>query len=830
MKSVTQAFKDAQAAPSSVSVRRVSYKRRYWVQSSQSYVWETSWVTMTEDEVISVSAITAKLDTEAVNEYKVSNVTINLKNADRRWNASNPFGRFGKDSQSPVFGYEPYWTKFRIESGYVVNGVDTFTPLFVGVAVDFQTDGNSDACQISVRGLEALLENANAELVSTAVDNETPSGTVNGTNKDFVTLQPGVGIVSKVTVDGLEKKAGTEYTVSDLDTPTLGAKITLATAPTGGQVVKVWYRYWQQNKTIESLVTDLISEAKLNNALNIIETVVFPTGVNQVHAIDSQGDWNLGTKTDVDVNRTPGDLKIDFSVIGNKTLLDDFNSGLSGSWTTSGTASIVSNKLRLGNDSDCSSAHRASTKNIGVWQVTVTHVSGYGFSPNFNKSVYFYFMGGTVTTGSTWGQRYLRNGYALQVNMKFGPDNIYLLRYDNDTATGNPVVLGSASSSIVNNGTVTISVGRNPGGSFSVYENGSLLFTAQDNTYTTSANMMLASNNDGYSPSGGTTWDFEDLYHPSTTASGTWVSPVFDCLSVPTSWGNMVVYQTKNGTGSLTYSTRTSTDGSTWDSYVTVSGTWGIGSAIKRYVQLKIEMTSGLVDSDDYSVQLVKIFYFNSVTQVKMASFTGKTVYNAIQSLGAFANYEWGFKEDETFFFRSKEVSPTLDEILDTSINLVDVTSVNNGYDRVYHEVQSEFGSFNVTLSTANDIPTSPLPRFGKRRFSVSNSEILLAQDTDVATGIARGLLNYLSIPRRTCKAKTKLMEWLDLSDTVLVNFRDKPNNWWMGDTHVYLGQTDIHLHGPESNTLDGFLAKVVGYRHDTESKTSEFDLEEIIQ
>jgi len=35
---------------------------------------------------------------------------------------------------------------------------------------------------------------------------------------------------------------------------------------------------------------------------------------------------------------------------------------------------------------------------------------------------------------------------------------------------------------------------------------------------------------------------------------------------------------------------------------------------------------------------------------------------------------------------------------------------------------------------------------------------------------------------------------------------------------------------GPEANTLDGFLAKVVGYRHDTENKTSEFDIEEIIQ
>ena len=133
-------------------------------------------------------------------------------------------------------------------------------------------------------------------------------------------------------------------------------------------------------------------------------------------------------------------------------------------------------------------------------------------------------------------------------------------------------------------------------------------------------------------------------------------------------------------------------------------------------------------------------------------------------------------------------------------------------------------------MTKTPEIPSSPSARFGKRRFNISNGDILIANDTDVSTGIAIGLLDYLSVPRRTCKAKTKLMEWVDLSDTVSVTYRDQPNNWWMGDTHVYLGQTDIHLHGPEANTLDGFLAKVVGYRHDTESKTSEFDLEEIIQ
>ena len=48
-------------------------------------------------------------------------------------------------------------------------------------------------------------------------------GTGNGSNKDFTTAQPGVGIIVEVSLNGLKKKAGTDYTVSQMNDPALGA-------------------------------------------------------------------------------------------------------------------------------------------------------------------------------------------------------------------------------------------------------------------------------------------------------------------------------------------------------------------------------------------------------------------------------------------------------------------------------------------------------------------------------------------------------------------------------------------------------------------------------
>lgn len=813
MKTVSTAFKEAQKSPAAVSVRRLSYKRRYWVQSSNAYTWEAAWTVLPENEIVSVSPITGKLDTDKLNEFKVSNVNLVLKNEHRQWKAGKRGGFFGATDTYPN-GFEPYWTKFKIESGYDVSGTATYIPLFVGLATGYSTAAASDTVQVNVQGLEALLINANAENVSTLVKYEN-MGTGNGSNKDFTTAQPGVGIVKEVLLNGVVKKPGTDYSISQTDEPTLGAKISFTTAPASGVVVLITYRYWKQNQKIEDIVGDLLTEAGISGGSRDISNVIFPTGVIQAHNITTQGDWNAGTKTLVDANRTPGDLKVDFMDSGNKTLLDNFNSTLDPAWNAAGNVVMIFSKVRLGPTLD-SYIYRPSTKANGRWEVTFSLVTSYG---NFRM----YFMGQSLITGTYSHDYALQYGYGVMFEQFAGnPTALSLVKagppYNEATTLATSTI--SAVSTGVDH---TIAIERNPNGSMRVYYDGSLLLTATDSTYSTSSNLMLTLNS-------GTHVYFDDLYIPGT-AGGSWVSSTLDCLSAPTAWGLLSKTQTTTGTGSITYSTRSSTDGSTWDGYQAIGGGNQINSALKRYIQVKVDMTSGTTASDDISVQSISLPYTSAATLITMPTFADKTVYQAMQQIGSFANYEWGFNEQEIFFFRPKQADKTIDDVLDGSINLIDVSNISDGVDRVYSEVQATYGNFDITVGDDGLTKDGPIARYGKRRLTIDGGDVLLAPDTDVASGVALSFYAALKKPRQTMKARTKYMEWLDLSDTVSLTFNDNipARPWFFGDTSANFGDTSLYYFGDADQTVKVMLCKVVGFRHDTENKISEFDLEEIL-
>ncbi|TXH47772.1 MAG: hypothetical protein E6Q97_26480 [Desulfurellales bacterium] len=832
MKTVTDAFKAAQAASTSISLRRVSYKRRYWVEASKSYAWEGSWTVLPSSDIVSVSPVTAKLDTEAVNEYKVSNVTLQLKNADRRWAARNPFGRFAKDSGSPYYGYEPFWTKFKIETGYTVEGVDTYVPLFVGVAVDFQTDGYSDNCQISVQGLEAMLINADAEKVSTAVDDETPSGTVNGTNKDFTTVNPGVGVVSLVTVDGFAKTAGTEYTLGQMDDPTLGAKVTFATAPTGGQVVKVSYRYWKQNKSIESLVSDLLLEAGIGLGSQSINSVLFPVGINNTLTLTSQADFLAGSvQTKTDLLSSPGDIKINRLASGNGGIIDNFDDGdytASPAWSVySPTASfsVVSGSMRIRflNSGGGGFAYTAHSGNVGVWDYKVRFSGNLPTGALGAMSINFVFM-----CSSAYGSGVPQDGYFVRL-YKYPSGSLNKIFLYKFTGPGAYTLLAGADFTLTAGTTYALRVSRTTSGEMAISVDGvqKILFT--DTTYSTASNIFLWFE---YSTESGTyTADafYDDIKFSNKSVDATWESAVLDFGATPTQFGKADITKTVTGAATVTAYTAGSADGISFDSYSLVSSEGNVASALKRYMKVKLVLSEDSVDNTTATAHSFALQYKTSTTAVRLAKFTGKTVYDAIQDMGAFSNYEWGFDTNEVFFFRQKETSAAIDQALTSGTNLSDVSAINEGFDRVFHEVQAEYGAFKVTVSDNGLFPAAPAPRFGKRRFTIGSADILVANDTDVATGIAIQFFEFLSQPRRTLKAKTKMMEWLDLSDTVSVTYRDAPGPWWLGDTDVDLGDQTNWLHGPEANTIDGFVGKVVGYRHDTENKVSEFDIEEII-
>jgi hypothetical protein len=818
MKNVTQAFKDAiQEADGAADVdliKEVSYKRRYWDQATRTYKWETNWTVLAQDQVAAVSAPTGKLDTERLNEFKVSNVTLTLKNDDNRWRADNPYGIFGPDSGSRLWPYHPFWTKFRIRASILLyDGTRELVSIFTGLAVDY-VHASNDKVQITVQGLESLLMRTNAEDVSTRVVEETMTGTVNGINKDFTTSNSGVGIIEEVSISGIKSVPGTDYTTSQLNEPTLPAKVTFTVAPSSG-TIRCTYRYWQQNQKVEDLVGDLLTAAGIASVDQLVDPVLFPNSINRTLTQDSQADWLAGTLTDVEASLYPGDVKMDFHSTAHKTLLDNFTDGdftSNPAWAAVGSSgssglSVVSGELKCSTGSGLPMLETSCDATIGVWQFDVRFDS-----TNGALSIKFYFMAQSYTGTPSTG---FPSSYCLNVK---GDGNLFL----NKTISTESIITSTTVSA--DTSTHTYRISRSASGKIKVYRDGSLVIEVTDTSFSSSQVIGLSIARTGFANT-----FMDNIYRPNTTLTGTHVSQVMDASAGVSSYGKLTPVVTTSG-GSFTYDTATSDDGISFDSYVAVADNGQIGSTVRRYIKVRVNFSCPSSAMNDPTLKSYSLTYKTSSTTVTLANFTGKTVYQAIQDLGKFANYEWGFTADEDFFFRAKTVTKSENFSLKRGRDLQEITNLESGFSRIYSQVKVTYGNFEAVIKAPGDQPKDALATQGFSSFDLDGGDILIAADANIASGVAGIFAAEVFMPRRRFRAVCKLLPYVDLSDISLVEFdQNQPQrSWFLGDTTVYMGQQDIQLFGPKEQLVSGMFTKVIGYRHDLDAFKTELDLEEI--
>jgi hypothetical protein len=805
LRSVSADFLAALQRPDSKTKYAVYYKRRYW-QGNRSFAWESSWTALPVSDLVSVSPVTWKLDTDNLTEFKVSNVSIVLDNSYNKYDVHNPFGFFRQDTASPVYGYEPYLTKFQIRAGYELNsGTDELVTLFTGVYVDHVMDSESKTIQLEIHGLEELLVNKKAERIATTVTEEN-AGSGNNVTTVFSTANSGVGGITEVSVAGIKKIEGSDYTVSRLNSATQTAQVTFAVAPVTGSIL-ISYFYWAQNISFASTVSALLTAAGIDAGNQSVSPVIFSSAVLNAQTYTSQADWVAGTKTIIDTSSNPGSIIPDWEDASLRTATGWDNSisgwtaaGTAGKWTSDGTKLICSAPAT---EFQSGRIYRAMNKVVGSWHIAYTMPS--------NPVPFEYSFIATAAARSL--------GYTVALSYGgAGFEKISLLK--------DGVSVGSSTNAAyVNTTGHDIVITRTNLGRIRIYWDGTLIIDYTDLSITSGSYIYLyrgfGASNDLY---------IDQISVPPDTASVIWESGILDAGSTPTAWGTYDVTKSAGGATIQQYLDTSSDNFGTHDGYVEITGTTPT-STLRRYFKTKVIMTLDLTQMQSPEVFDVTLRWTTSSVLITLPDFAGISIYEAIQKIGEYAIYEFGFTPDEVFFFRPKDAGASVMTLTEADY-VKSISSYDSGNSRVYGIVRVTYGSITKEVTDPGSEPNSPVARVSDRRYDFQPDDaIVIASTADIATGVAAKLYSIFSKARRRAKIKTKFIPQLDLSDVITVRLvNNTPDIFWeQGDPNFYLGEEGIHHWGSTDQIVYNVRFKIIGARYDPERDECDFDIEEVL-
>ncbi|MCG3206058.1 MAG: hypothetical protein KCHDKBKB_02784 [Elusimicrobia bacterium] len=277
MKTVSADYKAIQKSSLIYPVRKVELFRRL----ATGLDWETTPIDITT-EVVRLDRLSWKLDTDALNEFKASNIRIEVNNSDRQWDGTS--SRFS--------GFLVYRSRIRITLGLTVNGDEESFPAFTGVIEDVNEDSLTPTVQLDVESIDALLRTQSGEAAGIFVLNEL-LGVGDGVTSEFFTSQFPVGAIKEIRVGGEVLRPGLRYSLSNLNDPLQAGKVTFISAQPGpGKEVRADYVIWRRDQEIHQVVSDLLATVP-QVPVGVIEPVVFDPPVEREILHTLQGDFNL---------------------------------------------------------------------------------------------------------------------------------------------------------------------------------------------------------------------------------------------------------------------------------------------------------------------------------------------------------------------------------------------------------------------------------------------------------------------------------------------------------------------------------------------------------
>lgn len=384
--------------------------------------------------------------------------------------------------------------------------------------------------------------------------------------------------------------------------------------------------FFTDNENVLSSIRDIV-EATVDAAFFFDESGVatyrfYAGNVPLSKLFTSQEDWESGTFDDTEAQNVPGDLLLDFTNATSRqpqtwaqsTSGWDFTNPVThpGTWSDNLGTNLELSTGGTITVNGVGKATRALSSGSGRWNFTTKLENGIG-SPNHRIWVMFQVQ--QVVSSFTTFINVGYDGYAIFIN---DFDNTVSLWKVNDSG-GDPgagVMLASGGIPVLLGGGVhTWTVTKDPGGRMRVFFDGTLKCSATDTDFATGAHYGIfvseaPGNSQAYFGDG-------TLYTPADSLSGTWVTPPIDTGANTSAYTNITDTVIPNG-GTVTYETRSSPDGITWNAYVATGGGNAILSPVLRYLQVRATLASpSLASNDNPDVLDITVNWVGSATSKK---------------------------------------------------------------------------------------------------------------------------------------------------------------------------------------------------------------------
>jgi len=738
--------------------------RRKWNMVTSAYIIETDPIDITDainHNGTNVS-IAQQLDNDTANVWKVGNLALTLYNENNR---------FWQDKEDGLFPqpYIIYGSKIEYYIGSPA--LNDYVKCFTGYLTELPTY-RQDEGFVEIRALNRFdwLKTISAESVSTKVVWEKLQLETPGNTKRFKTDKIAVGRIKifKVTSsssDELTEK--TDYTVSQLNDGDNSAIIELTSALLSGEEIYADYIYWYKGIMIDELVKKLLIAAEIYN-----------------HE------------------------KVDSVVFQNNAILyrDAFENTLMRYCATGDSSSFINNNNAASYDS-----LQSSTSNGTASPITSIPIykkdKKFSIAFNFNFSANNRPSGIAAFGGLEFLNLTLKGSYDYVISVGF-----YLLINGNLINT----VSGTTASFVLSY----------DNGFARLFRNGLLWWSGNiQDTDTISinsiANRFITTNiqNIRMSPIAMTDYSqYNELFLNDIRASLAGPKIYFSMNGEAANFLSWLKFQANvdtNGAPNPKIYIRDSSDGINFNNWVGLELD-NMFSNFNKYIEI-FTVNNVLPKNNEYNLSIAKISsYITDDITLGVCNLTNMSVLQALQDLAAMSMYEIGFDAEDKFFFRKRQQLPgEIRELSDDEI--ISMSNVKYDIDRLKTRIVVTYGEFNKIIDSDEmdeERPTNK-DKYGERTYEISGSQLLPADNVDLAYAIAPTVYEELSKLRLRLSIDIVLDLQLELGDYVRILHN---NNLWTKKEF-----TD-YTKWKETGTYY-MKCKVVGIRTDFNKRITTLDL-----